>query len=356
MVDEPRRTDTPEATSARRERYRQFHWLRSNSSRKGAALCMSAVSGSVKIGVTRAGAPHVQGVKRCGSAKACPVCTPQIMSTRATGLDAMFAAALEDGCLLYMVSAKVQHFKFHHLERLVRGIGPAWSKAFSGRAAQKAGYIGQTRAWDFTYGTNGWHPHIHSIVVFAPGTTEAAAEQYLEDAGVTYVTALADKKLSAALDDRGWHFERCRSTSDAARYLVKVDGDKATGEAGWGAALELVRPDLKKKGKRGGVTVWELLHDAAWGDLEAADLWREYERATRTLKSVIVGKRLRKLYGNALIEATDDELAEVKPADEIVFVLEVPAAYWMKLLMTGRIHVLLEHAQREARESPPLAA
>lgn len=355
-VTEVRRTDSPEATSARRERYRQFHWLRSNSARKGAALCMSPASGSVKVGVTRAGVAHVQGVKRCGSAKACPLCTPQIMSQRATGLDAMFAAALDDGCIGYMVSAKVQHFKYHRLDRLVKGIGPAWSKAFSGRAAQRAGYIGQVRAWDFTYGRNGWHPHIHAVVLFEPGTSEADAEAYLAAAGVNYVTALADNSLSAKLDDRGWHFEKLRSGGDAARYLVGVGKDEVTGEAGWGAALELVRPDLKKNTKRGGVTVWELLADASWGDLDAAALWREYERATRTIKSVVIGKKLRKLYGNALVEATDDELAEVKPADEIVYVVEVPAAVWSSLLRSGRIVHLIEHAQMEARESPPLAA
>lgn len=317
---------------------------------------MMPASGSVKVGVTRRGVAHVQGVKRCGSAKACPLCTPQIMTRRGDGLDAMFAAALADGCLLYMVSAKVQHFRTMALDWSVKGIGHAWSKTFSGRSAQRYGYLGQVRAWDFTYGRNGWHPHIHSIVVFEPGTPEAVAEAYLDHAGTKYVTALADKKLSAALDDRGWHYERCRSTSDAARYLVKVDGDEVTGEAGWGAALELVRPDLKKKGKRGGVTVWELLADAAWGDLDAAALWREYERATRTIKSVIIGKRLRQAYGNALTEATDDELAEATPDEEVVFVLEVPAAVWTRLLVTGRIVHLIEQAQRDARESPPLAA
>jgi hypothetical protein len=385
IVDTPPPEIDP-ATDRRRARWDQWRWLRDRSCRGGAKECMTPLGGEVTLGVTAAGAVHVGGIKRCGSVWACPHCAPVRREKRATAIDTLIRRALDHGCEVRFVTATVSHHNEHTLAHVGNAVQDCWSAAFSGRAmypgrivdehkitervnvygVDAAGdctgevigdelvervvhreeiasswYWGQIRAFDLTDGANGWHPHIHAVLVFAPGTPEPLIDEWLLERRRKYRKALTYLGLYAAADRRGWDVRDCRSydnTDDAiARYLTKVDG-------GWGIGLELARMDLKSA-RRKGSTPFQLLVAATVGDQAAARRFLEYERWSTGRKLTVTSRRLVEIFRVDVDQAdedTDGDDATVDPADEFVYVHRIAGDGWWRLALKGQIPDLYE--------------
>lgn len=312
--------------------------------------------GTVKVGVTASGAAHVSGLKRCGSIFGCSLCAPILREQRAALADGVMGRALEEGCRLVFVTATASHSRTDELAELWDGMQASWSFGFEGRRCARGntfGYVGQIRAFDHTHGGNGWHPHVHAVLVFEPWTPWATVGRFLfgytNDAGKRvegvrdrYIASLGAWGMSAAADSRGFDVRKVSRTEGNAakqvsRYLAKIDG-------GWGAGLELARSDLKSA-RRGGRTPFQLLEHASSGDhgwLAAGRLFREYEAASKNRRAVVVGQRLLERYG--FEDAGEGaEQVEQAPDEGFVFEVEYTAAEWMRLLRAGYVPLVLEH-------------
>lgn len=316
---------TPSKAERREHRFRLHHWLIGNSVRNGARRCMHTgrASAEVRLRVSREGVPHVAGVERCAS-WSCPVCAPVMGERRASEIDQGVSAALGLGLYVYFVTATVSHQLNDDLEDVRALVHDSWRSTFSGRAAAawrlESGYVGQIRASEATYGVNGWHPHIHALLIFRRPVTGLRA------VGSAFAQHVAARGGVCLWRGPGWDWSPVRSSADLGGYLTKVEG-------GWGAGLELARSDLKSA-RRKGLQPFDLLEMAAGGDARAHWLWSLYERVTFGKRRLVWSRGLKALLGVA--EVSDDEAAVgEEPAEGLD--LAVPGPVWDRMRLCGEL-------------------
>ena len=117
-------------------------------------------------------------------------------------------------------------------------------------------------ATEVTHGANGWHPHLH-VLVLASGDLSG------RKSGFPRLRA----KITCVPLARGPERQLCRISGQSAAAAGDYVGK-------FGLAEELTLQG-KKAGRRGGRTPWEILADACGGDGRSAKLWAEYARAFR---------------------------------------------------------------------------
>lgn len=215
------------------------------------------------------------------------------------------------------------------------------------------GYIGMIRATEITVGlANGWHPHIHAIVLMGGRTIGQGAEKRIvgtftpQDLQIgmwqdhwraTWIRTLqsinpkwrpsddCDRTdcpcggLGHAVDFKQLATER--DATDLAEYIAKTQDGKAP-------ALELARADLKD-GRGENVAPFELLGrigDLIGGVLEEdvpgigsldwnLTRWHEYERATKGRRAIEWTRYLRSMLGIEGGDTTADDLDLLFGAD-----------------------------------------
>lgn len=328
-------------------------WERKMSSLKRVRLCGVPVRPEVVVGVWNHGGDlvaHVAGLGRCGSPWACANCAPVVREGRATEIDAGVREALARGWTVLFITTTVPHSWADALERSFRLVSDGHRRTRSGRGWQALrkglDYRGGIRAWEATHGGNGWHPHCHELLMFgrrlSDGDVEAVHEHYRR----TYGQAV-ERGAGARLHPvHGIDVRRCTGAGDLGGYLTKVEG-------GWGTGLELARGDLKRApGKR---SPWEILEDAAAGDVEARRLWWEWEAGTDGKRAIMWSAGLRGELLPAEAEPTDEELAARPPTDELpLWTCTYPADVWCMMRRAGAISELLAECEaRAAALHPP---
>lgn len=316
------------ASASRTDRYKRLEWLREHSTRNGARSCMHALAQGVNITANSSGVVGIRGARRCASPWSCSCCSPVIAERRATEIDQAASAHLASGGSLLFVTATLAHKFGDDLDDLLTMLQSSWSATFRwGRAGRPSWYGGQVRTVEITYGRNGWHPHVHSLVFVPPGHDAQAA---VRAHGVRWARAV--ERRGGATDvtssaSPGWDVRPVHDAGDLAGYLTKVEG-------GWSAGLELTRSDLKRKG----TTPFMLLEEAAGGDSRARSLFLVYERATAGRRRVVASP--------GLLAMVDDEEAALGDAPEAPNVtVYVPAREWHRLLHTRRAGTLLDRVR-----------
>lgn len=290
------------------------------------------VMGTPSVGVTAEGVTHLNGVARCGS-DSCPVCRPVKGERRAKIYDQVLGAAIARGEQVFFVTATAAHNARTPLSGSYDLVRQSYSAAFSGRASQHEGYIGQIRVFEFTYGLNGWHPHIHAAIIWK-GDYEAGV-RFLRATGTRYRQAIRARGGRVSHGRVGWDVAACRSTADVSSYLVKVDG-------GWGVGLELARGDIKKSRARKGAMPFELLAAAAAGDTRARALWHEFEISTRGRQLMLMSPGLAARY--QVEDLTDEEAATEELSGDLSAVFIVAPRRWLWMLRSGQVAAFLEAA------------
>lgn len=314
-------------------------------------MCGMPLQGEVTVGVFDHGpgglVAHVSGVGRCGSPWSCAWCAPVVREAKARDIDQGASEALARGWTVLFVTATVAHRWGDRLDASFGLLRRAHRATRSGRAWQTVksalGYVGTIRAWEATYGRNGWHPHSHELIVFDRPLTDAEVARVHGHYWKTYAPVV-EKGCGRRLHEvHGIDVRRCHTAGDLSRYLVKI-------ESGWGVGLELARSDLKRApGKR---TAWEVLEDASEGDPAAQGLWWEWEAATDGLRATMwsPGLRARLLGDGQAEEAPDSELATEAPAagEVEVWSVTVPADVWCDARQRGMVTELLRECERRA--------
>jgi hypothetical protein len=288
-------------------------------------MCMMAITACVAVGGTRAGAAHVAGVSRCSSIWACPVCAPKVREKRAREIDLGVSNHLAKGGQAFLVTATVRHLAGTKLADVLKLVTSSWTSALRQRhVTDNPGYVGQIRAVEITHGKNGWHPHIHAIVLFDSKTD---GETFLAHFGTLYAEQVAKLGGQVRLKHGGWDVRPVlRHKNDLGNYLTKV-------ENGWGAGLEMARGDLKASKK--GTTPFDMLVRAEAGNAWALKMWRYYEDATKGRQAIRWTPGLKALL--EVEDLTDEEVNEDNPADEIVVQFNVPRDHWHHMLDTCQV-------------------
>lgn len=256
---------------------------------------------------TSGGIPYMTGTQTCGKLD-CPVCGPKIWAERGTTVDEILRKALEQGCGIYSGLCTVPHVRAHSLlstRTLLRDSFRAlWTGGAATRLKKRFGVIGLIRVWDGTFGRNGWHPHIHYLLVTErPLSPEEASDlqRVLFERWAYEVTSRGRDNPRESLCQLNPVLDGSEPTR-TARYLTKA------------ATFELTRHDLKSA-KDGHLSPFEILDlYERYGDEDLLSLWHEWERGMHTVRRYFCSPTLKKRFD--IVERTDEDIAADETLDE----------------------------------------
>jgi hypothetical protein len=309
----------------RRKSYRRKLVQRSGAASKSSRQCMFAAGMFVRYSFGRQAIAHTSGVARCASPWSCPVCAPVIGERRATEITGALDRHLANGGDAVMVTLTLRHHLGSALAPMVAIICTALGLVFRGsgwtRRRDRLGFIGSIRSVEVTYGANGWHPHLHALLLFDHVLTVAELDDLRSWVHGRWAGQVAKAGLGTISATYGVDLEPVRSIEALGPYLTKTDGK---GEARWGVGREMARGDVKSAA---GLVPFELLDLAATGDGRALALFREYEEATAGRLKLRWSDGLKALL--LVDDVTDDDAAASEG---------VEAEYYWRVQALGRLH------------------
>lgn len=252
------------------------------------------------------------GLMVCGSVWICPVCASKISERRRGELKHASTSYREAGGNLTMLTLTFSHSRTDKLKDLLSALGQAAAKFRTGKRFDKLrkelGIIGSVRALEITYGSNGWHPHIHLLNFHENEIDGWEREEYEERFYDMWLAACKKYGLSCSRE----HGVKLDDATEADQYIGKW-GELI--EKRWGIDSEMTKSHIKQ-GREEGLTPFDFLRRIVEdGDLEYAMQFKEYAAAMKGKTQLYWSRGLKQRF--TIEERTDEEIAESKeePAD-----------------------------------------
>ena len=288
----------------------------------------------------REGMVGLAGLVSCGSVWACTMCNAKIAMSRRLEVGAVAAGALAAGHSLGFLTFTMRHHQGHGLVALWDALSTAWDMTTGGShrpwAADRRGFgiAGWVRTVEVTWGLNGWHVHIHVVVLLDGSCGQVEVDALGASMFRRWSASLVRSGLDAPLPI-GQAFKLVTGSNAAeslAEYFTKMAGGQ---EVGTVDRLGLEMTYSQSKRARSGhstVTPWELLAGVVDdGDAAALKLWHEYELGSHGRRQITWSRGLRDRFALAP-EQSDQDLAAVEVGSDADTVLMTPAAGWAVLV------------------------
>jgi hypothetical protein len=305
---------------------------------------------SVAVRTTRKTAGF-SGLTTCGSVWICPVCNAKIMARRALEIGSAVALAQRLGLAAGFLTFTMRHNKGQRLSALWDAQSYSWQSVIAGKAWQKAkarfGVVGIIRVVEVTVGQNGWHVHIHCLVFFDslfPDVDGLQAFMFPR-----WQRALVRKGLDAPLPV-GQDAQILDGPGSAAlgSYLSKAQDHGSVTSRATSIGLELTSTQSKSARTRNSTrTPWNLLDE--WfgdGEVESAELWKEFEQASKGRRQITWSHGLREMLGMTT-EKTDEDIAAEELGTSDDDLVHITKDGWRKVCRTpDLIPEILNTAER----------
>lgn len=253
------------------------------------------------------------GLMICGSVWICPVCAAKISERRKAELKNAASAHKDSGGYLTMLTLTFSHSKTDRLADLLESLGKVVQKFRSGKAYDKLrtqlGLIGSVRALEVTYGSNGWHPHIH-LLNFHTREIEGYEQEEFQERFYNLWSAACEKYGMKTSYEHGLKLD---DASEADQYIGKW-GDLV--ERKWGVSSEMTKSNIKKGRSEESLTPFDFLRKVIEdGDLEYTTQFIEYAESMKGKTQLYWSRGLKQQF--AIVDKTDEEIANSKeePAD-----------------------------------------
>jgi hypothetical protein len=246
----------------------------------GTIACMPEAGVTVVNG--REGrAAHFHGVMTCNSVHACPVCSAKIRTEKRDKIERAMrigarVASWFNGARWRMLTVTLRHDGSESLLSLRKGVMQAWRRMRQSGTIQriwKKRVFASVRAIEVTHGENGWHPHLHIVVLTTDWTADelATLERAWCDAVLDELGEQAEPEPAIGLR---WTAER----ANTAYYLSKL-------------GLEMTHIAAKRARGIMSRNQWDIARDAVNGDERSIALWREYELAMKGVRAIEMDDR-----------------------------------------------------------------
>jgi len=243
------------------------------------------------------GKAFFSGIRTCGAVWPCPVCAAKISERRRVELVDALTQAKAIGLHVKLLTLTIPHGLGDDLNVILAGLLKAWRKTVDGRIGANLrdllGLRGYIRAFEVTYGQNGFHPHFHVLLFLDREWSNSSVKNAFCP---VWQNACRLAGLPIPSDLHGCHVD---DGSYAAKYASK-----------WGLESEMTKGH-SKKGKNGGMSPFDFLRAVFAQDEESprfAGLYLVFEKAFKGKRQLYWSNGLRKLLELAP-EATDEELA-----------------------------------------------
>lgn len=265
------------------------------------------------------------GLCTCGSPWACPVCAAKIWSERRVELGVLLCQAFAEGHGAAFGALTVRHHAGTPLRAVWDGLLACYralGKDLTVQRVRKAlGVVGLVRLVEVTCGCNGWHPHVHLLVIFdhMPTGDEVAALH------AAHVAAWLRAAVRLGLDAPSTDAQHLHAVNghdvagDLSAYMGK-SGRLSTSDA---VAFEMTGQGRKSARSSKGQTPADLLRSVRRdGDADALDAWHEYETVSKGRRALTWSRGLRDRYGVGA-ERSDEDIAAEEVGSRRDVVLEV---------------------------------
>lgn len=280
------------------------------------------------------GRVSLNNLMTCDRVWICPVCAAKIAERRREELRAVYERS---GKYFALATFTLRHNLKTPLETSLDAIGVAFRRFKAGgwwqRLTEEYGIIGNIRALEITYGyKNGWHPHIHMLMVFDDQPGHANLEALEVAMKKRWLGLLSRVGASGTWDSA------VDVSHDHARLAEYIAKHGYAPESEWTEAEEMTR-SRSKTAKNKGLTPWGLLDKYDRGDKQAGALFVEYATATKGKRQLWWSPGLRDLLNvEELMQSEDSE--EQPEAESTLFLNVHRAEWWILSLYRARPAVL----------------
>jgi hypothetical protein len=219
---------------------------------------------------------YTTGTQLCGLRHVCPVCTAKAAEEdRRFVNDGLAAARALPGVFPVMLTLTTRHSRREKAEDVLAGVKQAEQRVKRLKVWDriKARSIGYVRAFEWTFGRSGHHPHFHTILLIE-AETEAEAVKLVQELQPAYMRQLARAGRDGTTAAAWRHSFQVQGAAAVEGYITK-----------WGQAEEITQGH-RKEGRGEGFTPWQLLRRSRTLDddrdrQQAAAVWWEIVQATK---------------------------------------------------------------------------
>ena len=234
------------------------------------------------------------------------------------------ARAQSMGCPVVFLTLTMRHHRGQSLAALWGALTGAWKAVREGSTWRSLGLLGFVRVIEVTHGVNGWHVHVHALLVFHPGAV-VDADAVGDRLFVPWSAALVRQGLDAPLRKGADARLIAPDGTGIAEYLAKVDA------SGLGREMTMTQGKTAR-GAHKTESMWSILERAVCGDPDAAILWDTWERVSHGHRQIGWSRGLRALLLGSDDEASDDEIAAAEPGTDDDRVATITPDGWPKLV------------------------
>ena len=284
---------------------------------------------TVKVWKDKAhGKAFYSGVRTCGGLWTCPHCAAKISERRRVELVEALASAKTLGLEVKLLTLTIPHGIGDDVREIVKKLMGAWKRMTQGRVGKELrellGLRGTIRAFEVTYGANGFHPHLHVLLFLDKSWSNASVQNAFCP---VWQNACRLAGLPIPSDAHGC---RVDDGSKAAAYASK-----------WGLESEMTKSHIKR-GKQGGMTPFDFLRAVLADDQDAPKyrgLFKAYAEAFHGQRQLYWSNGLRALLELGK-EATDEEVAAAQ-VEEASMLAELTVDQWQGIVHArAQAHVL----------------
>jgi hypothetical protein len=280
----------------------------------------------------------LKGLQSCGSPHICPVCAPKIAERRVRyDLEPGLQKARELGFGILVLTSTIRHQAKDVFEANLLGLLLARKLSRSGnwmtKMRKRYGIVGTIRAFECTYGVNGFHVHFHELVLFDHVLSLTESVQFEASMKTRWLESVVKAGLPAVTLEHGLHVSDTHAAIE--EYIQKqLMGGVAKDDVKrprWDLPQELAKQPVKAgrsqyiAGERvKGYSMFELLAIASEGEVidgapspsRAAHIFREFDAA-------VTKHRVRQLYWSPGLKAllgvkdlTDEQIEALDEEDK----------------------------------------
>lgn len=309
------------------------------------ARCSWRVGSQVSVhGSPEGGArSHFSGVERCGSVWSCPVCASVIRPERAREISKAVEGHQAAGGSVVFVTLTLRHQKSDPLALTLDTALLGWKKLMSHRRwsgvhGMKNRYDvqGYIRATEVTYGANGWHPHLHVLLMTGRNLADGEVQSLGDEMHSLWSSYAHQRTGRAPTREHGIDVQRVDTKGRVlAQYLGKIQDDH---KAKWTVSAELARADVKI-GHGDSITPFQLLDDdTGLPPAQRLRLWTEYVAGTKGRRCITWSRGLKDRYDVA--ERDDQDILDDVEAAPPVWVTD--ASSWDTARRSKGSHALVD--------------
>lgn len=266
---------------------------------------------------------YYRGLQVCGSVWSCPVCASKITEKKRQQLVRVIEQHTKAGGGVMLLTLTVPHQRQKDADDIQNSafwLADSLLEAFRsfgmGRNAWTRlvpGYIGSVRSLEVTHTSNGWHPHLHVLVLTSRSLTDVQRLMLSDILHGHWGTVTLRKGFTPLHRVHGLRLDDGRQ---AGNYAAK-----------WGIPEELTKAHVKQGRREDSRTPWALLADYTLkADHQAGALFREFAEAFKGKSQLHWSRGLKALF--EVEDKTDEQLAQETNREEDILAARIGPADW----------------------------